>query len=170
MNKRRFKWLDTILPVTLLCVYFPCRCQKKWNVFLVWCDVWWVCISTKWSRKEGSIKSQLWCDSDRVRSHGETTRGPGPSAMPGFRAPEMRFSLNAQYKNIKLTHIHWDGGVKQHLNKHKHFIFLDPCGDEQPLMVECRVWRRWHRLTGEHSTRQLQGLTKPNRGNYVCAG
>ena len=169
MNKRRFKWLVTILAVTLLCVYFPCRChQKKWNVFRVCCDVWWVCISTKWSRKEGSIKSQLWCDSDRARSHGETTRGLGPSAMPGFRAPEMRFSLNAQYKNIKLTHIHRDGGgVIQHWNKHKHFIFLG--GDEWPLMVECRVWRRWH-LTGEHSTRQLQGLTKLDRGNYVCAG
>ena len=96
--------------IFLMCGYFPCRCRKKWNVFRVWCDVWWVCISTKWSRKEGSITSQLWCYSDTASSPGERRQAPGPSAMLCFRSQEMRFSL--KWLNVKtlnwLIYIHQD--------------------------------------------------------------
>ena len=202
--------------IFLMCGYFPCRCRKKWNVFRVWCDVWWVCISTKWSRKEGSITSQLWCYSDTAGSPGERRQGPGPSAMLCFRSQEMRFSL--KWLNVKtlnwLIYIHQDIEINTTIlfvwsldslwlaaswprrmgkskkpfmalkgywafyvclepvfsylhenqgqwNKYKHFIFLN----DEYWWVSSAQWgmpgmEEMTRVTGEPSTRQLQGLTK----------
>ena len=77
--------------------------------------------------------------------------------MPGFRDPEMRFSLNAQYKNIKLTHIYIGAGEWNSIEINTNILFSSDDGG-MPGMEEMTPSDRWT----QHET--ITGINKTQQG------